>query len=1082
MKKILYLLIALFAAAMMFVTGCNKGKEKEPEKTDVKSAGTFTQTQLIDAFAGMYDTWLGNTTLPSTLSVGGKELTHPQYQYALCKLLTNLKEGKDESVDVLSCKAADHPDRDSYDKETIAVVNGPANTIENGATEDIADIARRMLAVMVGKGQVPNQTLFKRGGTIAFSTNRAIVSMARVIAAYKAKGELPKEVSTEYLSASATLKGFAQQLVSYLDVWENTIGTVSADGSHCSDNGSAWQNVHFIPIPHSGGVYADGKDQYAEAFRPYRSITVANVEYTASQCFIIALKGILDLVTLEGSAKTQTERNTLVHTPGNGKSFSQPIPTFDEWAVWGSYPWYEKADDDFGVINFSDERPCTVDVLVKFFPWYLTRSSQLKKIGNFQCFGDNPESSILNPPYQGEISAMRTFLIAIRFYKYLLDNNITENVYSATKDVELNYDLYGIVIPDIELRTKELSVKASGKTAEATFVARKDWAATPSDSWITVDPASGKAGSPVTIKITVAANEGAAREGNVAIKGGNVQDGLAIKIDQEAYEVPTNATIKDFAQQFVTILDVWEQTTGTVNTVTGLDSANPNYNPDFDVENAHYVSDETTITVAGKTYGTADMCELAMRCYMLLRGFDGNFTEKYGIGSVPTIDPAGTMSTALPETHAYKWGSLPYNESGSTAPDGTTTGNGGPLMKGNPADPDNALANVVTLDIMDNFTERSMNWPITKGTISNCCSYPRSPITGYYGCFSVQRAFLTFARIFKYALGNNLDNLANVPVDQLFDSDLLGVSSAAGNKEFVNAIASAYGEFVKTDELPKTVNVKGKTYSKAEYIAAGCMLLMKSETDPDHWLKGGIQVPDVSESTNNQWNTYDPDEISLKDMQWQAKIILTWALEHNGVFPNYCTMSGEYVEPDGTKHKNRLTFNNTAVIIARLFHEYLKNSSLPEKVSSWQSDFLRKTANCETDSPVVLAAMNEATAGKTTVREKAEALFNYSRDKWEWENYNNTKKGSVKTIQEKGGNCCDLSHALIAMARAAGIPARYMHGQCQFSSSVIGHVFVEMYVDGVWFICDPSNNSNTFGHHNWTHMATFNGRYKTLPF
>jgi transglutaminase-like putative cysteine protease len=68
------------------------------------------------------------------------------------------------------------------------------------------------------------------------------------------------------------------------------------------------------------------------------------------------------------------------------------------------------------------------------------------------------------------------------------------------------------------------------------------------------------------------------------------------------------------------------------------------------------------------------------------------------------------------------------------------------------------------------------------------------------------------------------------------------------------------------------------------------------------------------------------------------------------------------------------------------------------------------------------------------------------------------------------------------MCRAAGIPARYLHGQCYFSSGVIGHVIPEIYVDGKWWICDPSNNSATFGTPTWKGMETFNGRYNELEF
>jgi hypothetical protein len=812
MKKIFYLLMALFAAAMLFA-GCNRDKEKEPEKPDVHSVGTFTQAQLIDAFSAMYEDWQENTTIPTTLSVGGKELTAPQYQYALCKLLTNLKAGKNESIDVLSYKAADHPERDSYDKETIAVVNGPSNAIETGATEDLADIARRMLAAMTAKGQVPNQTLFQRNEAIAFSTNRAVVSMARAIAAYKADGKFPAEVKTEYLSASATLKGFAQQFITYLDVWQNTVGTVSADGSHCTDNNSAWQNVHFIPIPYSGGAYADGKDQYAPEYQPYHTIEVAGVQYDAAQCFVIAAKGFLDLVTEEGSALKQTERNTVVHTLGNGKGLNAAIPAIESWAIWGYYPWYEKSDDPCA-INFSASVPCNLPFMVRSVSWFLTRAEQLTKIGNFLIYSDDPATAVVMEPYWGNISSMRTFLILARFYKHLLDNNINDKVYDAMKDVNLDYDLYGIVMPDIELQTKEITTSAEGQTVEATFVAKENWTATASDAWITVDPASGGAGAPVTLNITTAPNAGAAREGTVSIKGGNVVEPLAIKVAQEAYVAPTGATLKDFAKEFVKALDVWNANVGTVDACgihcTGNGTAwenvhfipidEPAGNP-YGTDGNQYDPKYTVwkLNIKDVEYTSAQAWEIAIRGLL-------NMTTSEGEAALATMadrnqaftfaDNAGMdapMPSASPEC---KWGTYPWYE-GDNSGNHLVTYNGQEIEE-------------VGLD----FIIKCGAWHVVRGliktpgnpnplnAIGNFQIFGTSPtstlvLEGYEGQICPMRELLILARIYKSLLDNNIEsNVYTYLKDKKFSFDLYnqGAPAIEGNtikafaKEFVKAL------------------------------------------------------------------------------------------------------------------------------------------------------------------------------------------------------------------------------------------------------------------------------------------------------
>ena len=487
MKKLRFFLVSFAAFALTF-TGCKDTKEPVPGDT----TGTkVTLAEIVDAASSTYKSWEEGEGLTDSFKVGSKDFNAPEYQFAICQALVNISKGEKGDITVPSYKPAAHPERDSYDKETIAVTNGPKNGEE---TEDLVNVASRMLARMVADLQVPNQTNFTRNGSaIAFSTDRATIVISRALAGYKADGKLAESVSADYKGAAATLKAFATELVKYLDVWEKTVGTVDADGSHCTSNKTAWQNVHFIPIEYSGG-YKDG-EMYDEGKFPIWHPVVDGREYTAAECWSVAAQGILDLVTVEGSSLMQPSRNPFVHTMGNGKSLSEPIPTPAEYATvtgFNAYPWYENTNDG-AIINFSDKNPCTVEFLCHELGWYLTRCTQFDTpaIGNFQQFGKG-ESVINYGEYEGIISAMRTFLIMIRFYDYLLKNNITENVWDAVKDVHLDYDLYGVDMPDIELKTMKLNYDWKESTKEANFTAKEAWTATPTVDWITVDPASGE--------------------------------------------------------------------------------------------------------------------------------------------------------------------------------------------------------------------------------------------------------------------------------------------------------------------------------------------------------------------------------------------------------------------------------------------------------------------------------------------------------------------------------------------------------------------------------------------------------------
>ncbi len=225
----------------------------------------------------------------------------------------------------------------------------------------------------------------------------------------------------------------------------------------------------------------------------------------------------------------------------------------------------------------------------------------------------------------------------------------------------------------------------------------------------------------------------------------------------------TGATIRDFAEQYVRLIDVWENTTGLINMVTGEAK---NSDSTFDVKNAHYIPSATTITVGGTEYSTADVFELAMRSYLLLRGYDGNNTAKSGAGNIPAL-AGGSMSTALPAVHSYVWGTNPYLE---------TPSNSGHLLLGTKS---SGKPCRVKINWLDNFAMRNVNFPMTRGKlISNTSSYVgRSDITGYYGGACPMRALITYAFFFEYLLNNNLEDATGIDAAQIFRSELFGDES-----------------------------------------------------------------------------------------------------------------------------------------------------------------------------------------------------------------------------------------------------------------------------------------------------------------
>ena len=127
------------------------------------------------------------------------------------------------------------------------------------------------------------------------------------------------------------------------------------------------------------------------------------------------------------------------------------------------------------------------------------------------------------------------------------------------------------------------------------------------------------------------------------------------------------------------------------------------------------------------------------------------------------------MSDNFPATHGYAWGPYPYNEAGTTDATGGVTSNGGGLRMG-------AFGEGVELckvDLLDNFAQRNVNYPISSGAISNMSTY-QNRLDGYYGCMSAMRALYTYAVFFKYMLDNNLEDATAIPADQTFATFLFG--------------------------------------------------------------------------------------------------------------------------------------------------------------------------------------------------------------------------------------------------------------------------------------------------------------------
>ena len=150
----------------------------------------------------------------------------------------------------------------------------------------------------------------------------------------------------------------------------------------------------------------------------------------------------------------------------------------------------------------------------------------------------------------------------------------------------------------------------------------------------------------------------------------------------------------------------------------------------------------------------------------------------------------------------------------------------------------------------------------------------------------------------------------------------------------------------------------------------------------------------------------------------------------------------------------------------------------------YSNKYLQSSSHCQVNNAKIKALVKSLTGRLTSDINKAKAIFNYVRDNIVYDYYYDSKHGAVGTLNLKRGNCVDQAHLLIAMYRAAGLKARYVHGSCFFGVHWYGHVWTQVLVGKTWIVGDPISYDNDLGKiRNWNwNTYVLKGRYLSLPF
>ena len=148
--------------------------------------------------------------------------------------------------------------------------------------------------------------------------------------------------------------------------------------------------------------------------------------------------------------------------------------------------------------------------------------------------------------------------------------------------------------------------------------------------------------------------------------------------------------------------------------------------------------------------------------------------------------------------------------------------------------------------------------------------------------------------------------------------------------------------------------------------------------------------------------------------------------------------------------------------------------------------YLSSTTNCQVQNANIKKLAKSLTKNCKNNLQKAKKIFNWVRDNVAYEKYPNTRKGAAEVLVSKKGNCVDQAHLTIALARSAGIPARYVNANnCKFSTGYTsGHVWAEFLIEDTWVAGDTTSCRNSFGIvKNWN-IKNYKllGKYSSISF
>jgi transglutaminase-like putative cysteine protease len=299
-------------------------------------------------------------------------------------------------------------------------------------------------------------------------------------------------------------------------------------------------------------------------------------------------------------------------------------------------------------------------------------------------------------------------------------------------------------------------------------------------------------------------------------------------------------------------------------------------------------------------------------------------------------------------------------------------------------------------------------------------------------------------------------------------------------------------------KLPNYVTISGVKFTMPQmlFLLSAAVIKLKSGS------KTSMKVGTIKAPSTNATETAKTGNLTKASYLSDAATIYNYINKYKTVPSTFSTPLGKLrYESFVFAYSKIVSFYGTnkrlpnTVAVVPLMKTTVKNNTtstsssasayVPTVVPDSLKTYLQATNNCQADNAAIKTLAASITKGINTPLARATAIYNWVRDNISYSFYYNTKYGALGTLNARTGNCVDTAHLMIALERAAGMPAKYEHVTAQFSSGTwYGHVIALVYVNGVWYKADGTSYRNSFGVvNNWnTKTATVHGTYLTLPF